>query len=272
MKRLPNVVACSLGLVLAGCAQQSTKTRFSRAHYDLPRIRPVPVLPLNSNERFGVAGGGAFATGSRPEGIRKAGDTTGGSLALSQHMLAAGIYGMLNIKSTWAAVYLSEQVDKTDGVMSFVDDHWAVLLGWTLPSRRERVLFYGGIGMTSYGRDLETGSADSTGRFLSVHDSANDYPLILGVAAMRGGKSRFKPYGGVSYQKSLDLPGFWKDGSEKRNVIDLSQFQLDLGARIDLMRGVSLLGGTSWAIYTDERIRGADWRINLGGQYAMGSK
>jgi hypothetical protein len=97
-------------------------------------------------------------------------------------------------------------------------------------------------------------------------------PLILGVTAMKGGRSKIKPYGGFSYRHSLDLPGFWKDGSEKRNVIDLSQFQIDLGARIDVMRSVSILGGSSWAFYKDDRIRGTDWRINVGGQYAMGSK
>ncbi|QQS03763.1 MAG: hypothetical protein IPK50_15845 [Fibrobacterota bacterium] len=263
-------LSCFLLVLSSGCAQQSTKTRFARAHYDLPRVHPVPILPLASTERFGVAGGGAFAMGSRPEGVRRPGDSSG-RLTLSQHMLAAGIYGMLNIKSTWAAFYLSEQVDKTDGVLSMTDDHWAILLGWTMPSRSNRVLFYTGIGMTSYGRDIQMGTTDSSGAFLTVHDSANDYPLILGLTAMKG-KGRFKPYGGLSFRKSLDLPGFWKDGSEKRNVIDLSQFQLDLGARIDVMRGVSLLGGTSWALYTDERIQGSDWRFNLGGQYAMGSK
>ncbi|HNY31838.1 MAG TPA: hypothetical protein PKO15_13205 [Fibrobacteria bacterium] len=273
MNRRSLAFAAATALLLAGgCAQQSTKTRYAHAHYDLPRIRPVPILPLAANERFGVAGGGAFSVGERTTGIRRPGDSAGGTLDLSQHMLAAGIYGMLNIKSTWAAFYLSEQVDKTDGVMSFVDDHWALLLGYTLPSRKQRVLLYTGIGMTSYGRDVQLGSADSTGRFLTVHDSANDYPLILGFTAMKGGKSKFKPYGGVSYQKSLDIPGFWKDGSEKRNVIDLSQIQLDLGARLDVMRGVSVLGGTSWVFYTDERIKGSDWRIGIGGQYAMGSK
>lgn len=264
-------LSCLALVFFSGCAQNTRRTHFARARYDLPHIQPVPILPLNSTERFGIAGGGAFAARQSPEGIRTGQDSSG-ALRLSQHMLAAGVYGMLNIKSTWAAVYLSEQVDKTNGVLSMVDDHWAVLLGWTLPSRNSRVLLYTGIGMTSYGRDVQVASGDSTGSFLTVHDSANDYPFILGVSAMRGGKSRFKPYGGLSYRYSLDLPGFWKDGSEKRNVVDLSQFQLDLGARIDLMRSISLLGGTSWVVYHDERIQGSDWRVNLGAQYSIGSK
>lgn len=243
---------------------------------ELPAVYPIPSLPLGDKESMAVYGGAGTRLGVPLTGMT-ANSWEEAPLVLSQHRTALAGYGVYNVGRFWAALHLSGQLTLNNSTTNIIDENYSLFVGTTLPTRGARVLLFGGLGMTAYGRTQELtsgsvysslGASDSLGT-RTVHDSATDYPLSLGIAAMAGGKRPVKPFASLCYRQSLNLEGIYDEGSELRNVVDLSRTDLDGGVKVEALKNMPILVGTGLTFYRDKHIHGTDWRLFAGLQYTI---